>query len=144
MNELERDRVRQFLLQDLAGQSKQKPGAWFSRLARWLLYSPDATYVFEHTDCDGGRRHCSGEVQRAWIVDNEGIREVQMSPESVPTDRHGLWYRFRRIHFHIGPAGDWVVRSMTDGPRAGGGGCSRVIRDGSSFKMVAEGNWSIS
>ena len=77
--------------------------------------------------------------RRAWLVDAEGVRDVEASPETVPSGRRGMWYRFNRVFFYIAPDGDWLVMASMAGPRAGCGGRCRVAPKGSGFVLVVEG-----
>jgi hypothetical protein len=138
MGESPRERVRQLLLNQRTAQPNSPKG--LGRVFDWLFGSlPQATYFFEHSDCNPERSHCTGEVQRTWLVAKEGIREVAIAPHSISQERRGMWYRYRRVHFYIAPDGEWIVKTSIDGPRAGGGGCSRVVAKGKTLDLVAEG-----
>ena len=140
MTQPQRERVRRVLLDRLAtGAAKRRSFGWLARLSRWLLFSPDATYVFEHSACDMGRKHCTGEVQGAWVINREGVRSVDMSPDVVSRELRDMWYRFNQVHFYIAPAGNWVVQTSIDGPRVGKGGCYRVVPNESDLEFVPEG-----
>lgn len=135
MSQQLRERVRRFLLDELATGARHRSHGWL----KWLFPNPEGTYAFEYADCDPERGHCTGEVLAAWLIDREGVRTVEASPQSVPDARRGMWYRFRRFHFHIAPSGDWVVKGAVDGPKAGCGGRFRVKPRGAGFELVSEG-----
>jgi len=141
-NELQREQVRAFLLEQIASRfAMRKSSSWPRRFLTGLFRSHDAVYVFEHTEYNADRTHAIGKVQSTWVIDPNGTRAVSVSPESVPNYRRGMWYRFAQVHFYIAPAGDWLVKATVNGPRAGGGGRYRVVTKGSKFELVAEGPW---
>jgi hypothetical protein len=135
----QRERVHQYLLDRLADGVRRRPGSWLSRLSRQFFSATEATYAFEHAGCDAERGYCTGEVRGAWLIDPNGVHAVEASPESVPGERRGMWYRFNRVQFYISPAGDWVILAALDGPRAGCGGRYRVVPEGAGFVLVADG-----
>src|SRR4051794_1068037 len=137
--EQRRERVRQFLLKRLAGGVGRPASGWLGLLSKQFFASAEAAYAFEYDGCDAERENCTGEVCGAWLVDADGVREVDASPASVPGERRGMWFRFSRVHFYIAPAGDWVIMASLAGPRAGCGGRYRVVPRGDGFVLAAEG-----
>ncbi len=137
--EQRREKVRQFLLKRLAGGVRQPASGWLVRLSRQFFSSTEGTYAFEYAGGDKERGHCTGEVRCAWLIDPAGMRSVEMTPELLPREQSGMWYRFHRVFFHIAPDGDRVVLCSLAGPRAGCGATYRVVAKGAGLDLVAEG-----
>jgi hypothetical protein len=133
-------RVRQFLLDELAGRFRSRPGR-SSRWLGWLLGSPSRTWhVFEHDGCDPDRDHCRGEIRAAWLIGPEGVQILEMAADPAP-DRPGTGgFVFPRYDFHIARAGDWIIQGWLNHPRAGYGGRYRVVPKGAGFRLVGEGS----
>lgn len=131
--------MRQFLLNRLAGGVKRPSSGRLGLLSKQFFSSTEATYAFEYAGCDEARENCAGELRGAWRVDRDGVRAVDVSPNSVPGERSGMWFRFNRVQFSIAPAGDWVILASLAGPRAGCGGRYRVVHRGEGFVLTAEG-----
>jgi hypothetical protein len=137
--ERQRERIRQFLLKRLAGGVRRPASGWLGRLSKQFFSETEGTYAFEYDGCDEERGHCTGQVRAAWLVDSTGVRPMEATPESVPREQSGMWYRFNRISFHIAPDGERVVLCSLAGPRAGCGGTYRVVAKGDGMALVAEG-----
>ena len=141
MNESWRERIRQFLLNRWAKRYDPRLANASPRLGFGVVTFPEATYVFEHSDCNAERNHCAGAIVAVWLVDKAGVRQAALSLSDVSRERRGMWYRFARQHFYIAPDGEWIVEELMDGPRAGCGGRSRVVSTGNTFVFASEGAW---
>lgn len=139
MVEPQRDRVRQFLLERLARGVRRPSSNSLARLFKAFLSSTEGTFVFEHAGCNAEREKCTGPLRGAWLVDANGVRMVDATPESVPREQRGMWFKFNRVWFYIAPAGDWVIMESLAGPRAGCGGRYRIVPKGDGFVLAAEG-----
>jgi hypothetical protein len=137
--EQKREQVRQFLLQRLASAARRPRSGWLGQLSKQFFLAIEGTYAFEYAGCDEKRGHCIGEILGAWFVDAMGIRPLEVTPELVPREQVGMWYRFQRVFFHIAPGGEHIVLCTLAGPRAGSGGPYRVVPKGDGFTLVAEG-----
>jgi hypothetical protein len=133
------EKVRQFLLRRLDGGVRRPRIGWPGLMSKQFFTSAEGVYAFEYGGCDEERVHCAGEVLGAWLIDSAGLRPIEATPKSVPRDQRGMWYRFIRSHFHLSPAGDWVVMATMAGPRAGYGGRYVVVSVGEGLVLQAEG-----
>lgn len=133
------ERVRRFLLQRLSGSVRKPSNGWLGWISKHFFTATAGTYAFAYTDCDPERANCTGEVRTAWQIDSEGTRQVEVTPEAVPLELRGMWYRFHQFHFYVAPYGDWIILASMAGPRAGYGGRFVVIPQGESFLLRAEG-----
>jgi hypothetical protein len=134
-----RERIREFLLDELAVGSRNRS----KRSSRWLAWffgsAPRTWHVLEHDGCDPDRGHFCGEIQSAWLIGPEGIRALEM-PSDPALERPGASrFVFPRYDFYIAPAGDWIIESSLSGHRAGCGGRYRVVPNGDDFKLTLEG-----
>jgi len=134
--------IRCHLLDQLAKIfSQPKRRSWFESLLGERS-SIAGIYAFEYSEGNSDRSNCQGAVVQAWLIDRQGIRVTDISLKQVPSDRFGLpkmWYRFPRFHFHIDQSGEWVTKGFVGGPRAGCGGCYKVLRRGDGLEFVAHG-----
>ena len=137
--EPQRERVRQFLLERLARGVRRPSSNALARLFKGFFASAEGTFVFEYAGCDAERARCTGEPRGAWLVDADGVRAVDATPESVPREQRGMWFKFNRMWFFIAPAGDWVIIEFLAGPRAGRGGRYRIVPKGDGFVLAREG-----
>ena len=90
---------------------------WFPN---WWRPSTDVI-VFEHSDGDWDRAHCTGDPIRAWRVTPDGPVEI---PTDTEIDRSsvGPWFRSSSV-FRFCVSNDFtrIIYSRLHGPRAGSG-----------------------
>jgi hypothetical protein len=124
------ERVRRFLLEREAVAMKRPASSRLGRPLAWLFPPAEGTYVFEYAGCDTGRCHPVGEVRGSWLINSDDVHPVEATPRTASRAQRGMYYLFRRVHFHILPGGEHVVLATIAGPRAGCGGLYRVVVEG--------------